>query len=157
MSYECDSIIEFKKYAFGKTITPKWMYVSVSPDWAQSIISIFAPYNKGEETQEFVLISSDEMLIISLRDALRMNKKVSPQPKKTVVIKVEDNSVHIGNNNNLTNNVIGSKNNIEMEQKNTISEAREESWISKLFWNVPVPIIVGIIIAAICLALGLTQ
>lgn len=155
MSYECDSIDEFKKYAFGKTITPKRMMVYVSKDWVGSLIDVFASYKKDAEMQEFVLTSKDELLIINLREALRTNKKGDPQIKETVVMKIEDNSVHIGSNNRISNSVIGSKNDIENEQETVPSESKDEKWYSKSFWQVVIPLTVTIIGAAICAWLGL--
>lgn len=75
MSYECKSIDEFKKYAFGKTIRVKYMNVYVSENWVQAIISIYVSHSSKSEQQEFILSSENEMLVISLRDALLAKKK----------------------------------------------------------------------------------
>lgn len=155
MSYDCNSIDEFKKYAFGKTIVPKRMLLYVSEDWGSSLIDVFASYQKDAEMQKFVLTSKDELLIINLRDALRTNKKCEAKIKETVVMKVEDNSVHIGSNNRISSSVIGSKNVIENEQKTVPLESKKEKWYSKSFWQVFIPLVVTIIGAAVCAWLGL--
>lgn len=53
MSYECKSIDEFKKYAFGKTIRVKYMNVYVSENWVQAIISIYVSHSSKSEQQEW--------------------------------------------------------------------------------------------------------
>ena len=76
MSYECKSIDEFKKYAFGKTIRVKTMTAFVSKNWIQTLVSIYANRSSGSEQQKFILSSEDEMLVISLRDALLAKKRL---------------------------------------------------------------------------------
>lgn len=76
-------------------------------------------------------------------------------PKEITAMKVENNSVHIGSNNQITNSVIGSKNTAEIEQETAVPESKEESIASKSFWQILVPIIVGVIVVAICVAIGL--
>lgn len=154
MSYDCDSIEEFKKYAFGKAIIPSRMLVYVSKDWVGSLMDVFAAYHKEADGQEFVLTAKDEMRVINLRDALRASKKPEPR-KENVTVKIEDNSVHIGSNNQISNSVIGSKNTTEIEQETVIPENKEESLASKSFWQIIVPIVVGVIVVAICVAIGL--
>ena len=110
MSYECNSIEEFKKYAFGKSIEVNRLLVYVSENWVGSLVDVFATHHKDEAFQEFVLSSKDEILIINLKEALLSNKKVEPQQtKETVIMKIEDNSIHIGDNNHISNSVVGSK------------------------------------------------
>lgn len=75
MSYECKSIDEFKKYAFGKAIRVKYMNVYASKNWIQTLISIYVNHSSKSEQQEFILSSENEMLVISLRDALLAKKK----------------------------------------------------------------------------------
>lgn len=76
-------------------------------------------------------------------------------PKEITAMKIENNSVHIGSNNQITNSVIGSKNTTEIEQETVVPESKEESIASKSFWQILVPIIVGVIVATICVAIGL--
>lgn len=154
MSYDCDSIEEFKKYAFGKTITPSRMLVYVSKDWLGSLMDVFASYHKDVDGQEFVLTAKDEMRVINLRHALQTSRKPEPR-KENVIVKIEDNSVHIGNNNQISNSVIGSKNTAEIEQETVVPEHKEESFASKSFWEIIIPIIVGVVVVAICVAIGL--
>ena len=144
MSYECKSIDEFKKYAFGKTIRVKYMNVYVSENWAQAIISIYVS-----------LSSENEMLVISLRDALLAKKKGNPRLQPPTIIQYEDNSIHIGDGNKISNSTIASKNTIETKCKTSNHASQEGSLASKGFWEIFVPIIVIIAGAAICAWLGL--
>jgi len=154
MSYDCDSIEEFKKYAFGKAIIPSWMLVYASKDRVGSLMDVFAAYHREANGQEFVLTAKDEMRVINLRDALRTCKK--PEPKsESVTVKIEDSSVYIGNNNQIFNSVIGSKNTAEIEQEIAVSEGNKESLFLKIKWKIVVPIVVGVIIAAITSYLGI--
>lgn len=155
MSYDCNSIEEFKQYAFGKAIVPNRMMVYVTKDWAGSLIDVFAAYHKDTNLQEFVLTSKDEMRIINLRDALRTSKKAELPKKETIIMKIEDNSVHIGNNTQIANSVIGSKNAVEIQQETVDITSPKESVASKSFWQFFVPIVTGIIVVAICAVLGL--
>lgn len=69
-------------------------------------------------------------------------------PKEITSMKIEDNSVNIGNGNNLKNNSFHSKN-------KTINNGSNETEVSKILWRIIVPIVVGVIVAAICVWLGL--
>lgn len=155
MSYECDSIDEFKKYAFGKNIEINRLLVYAAQGWTGSLVDVFATYHKDDDSQEFVLSSKDEMAIIDLREALLCNKKAESQPKETVIMQIEDNSVHIGDNNHITNSVVGSKNSTSIEQKEDSSKSKKETFLSKTFWQIFVPIAVGVIVVAIAVWLGL--
>lgn len=155
MSYECKSIDEFKKYAFGKTIRVKTMTASVSKNWIQTLVSIYANRSSGSEEQEFILSSKDEMLVISLRDALLAKKKASPRPQPPTVIQYEDNSVHIGNGNKISNSTIGSKNAIVAECEISNPAPEKEKLASKLFWQILIPVAVVVIGALVCIWLGI--
>ena len=155
MSYECKSIDEFKKYAFGKTIRVKTMTASVSKNWIQTLVSIYANRSSGSEEQEFILSSKDEMLVISLRDALLAKKKASPRPQPPAVIQYEDNSVHIGNGNKISNSTIGSKNAIVAECEISNPAPEKEKLASKLFWQILIPVAVVVIGALVCIWLGI--
>ena len=155
MSYECKSIDEFKKYAFGKTIRVKYMNVYVSENWVQAIISIYVSHSSKSEQQEFILSSENEMLVISLRDALLAKKKGNPRLQPPTIIQYEDNSIHIGDGNKISNSTIASKNTIETKCKTSNHSSQEGSLASKGFWEIFVPIIVIIAGAAICAWLGL--
>lgn len=154
MSYECKSIDEFKKYAFGKTIRVKNMTVYVSKNWIQTLVSIYVNRSSELEPQEFILSSEDEMLVISLRDALHTNKKPERR-KENVTVSIEDNSVRIGNNNQISNSIIGSTKTAEIGQETVVPEHKEESLASKSFWKIFVPILVIVVGAAICVWLKL--
>ena len=155
MSYECKSIDEFKKYAFGKTIRVKTMTASVSKNWIQTLVSIYASRSSGSEEQEFILSSEDEMLVISLRDALLAKKKTAPHPQPPAVIQYEDNSVHIGNGNKISNSTIGSKNAIVAECEISNPAPEKEKLASKLFWQILIPVAVVVIGALVCIWLGI--
>lgn len=155
MSYECKSIDEFKKYAFGKTIRVKTMTAFVSKNWIQTLVSIYANRSSGSEQQEFILSSEDEMLVISLRDALLAKKKASPRASPPTVIQYEDNSVHIGDGNKISNSAIGSKNTIETECEISNPAPEKEKVVSKLFWQILVPIAVVVIGALVCIWFGI--
>ena len=155
MSYECKSIDEFKKYAFGKTIRVKTMTAFVSKNWIQTLVSIYANRSSGSEQQKFILSSEDEMLVISLRDALLAKKKASPRASPPTVIQYEDNSVHIGDGNKISNSAIGSKNTIETECEISNPAPEKEKVVSKLFWKILVPIAVVVIGALVCIWFGI--
>lgn len=65
-------------------------------------------------------------------------------------INKKDNSIHIGDKNNIKNSVIGNDNFLGVDSAN-----KKEPWYSKLFWKFFIPIAVIIIAAAICLWLEL--
>lgn len=158
LSYDCKSIDEFKQYAFGKEINVKTMSIGVSKNWYPSLISVYAHKQGVIMEQEYVLSSTDEKLLVDLRDALHTKKKGLPMNSVQTIInceKHEDNSVHIGNNNQITNSVIGSKNTAEIEQEIAAPESNKESLASKIKWQIVVPIVVGLIIAAIAFYLGI--
>ena len=158
LSYDCKSIDEFKQYAFGKEINVKTMSIGVSKNWCSSLISVYAHKQGVIMEQEYVLSSTDEKLLVDLRGALHTKKKGLPMNSVQTIInceKHEDNSVHIGNNNQITNSVIGSKNTAEIEQEIAVPEGNKESLASKIKWQILVPIGVGLIIAAIAFYLGI--
>ena len=158
LSYDCKSIDEFKQYAFGKEINIKTMSIGVSKNWSPSLISVYAHKQGVIMEQEYVLSSTDEKLLVDLRYALHTKKKGLPMNSVQTIInceKHEDNSVHIGNNNQITKSVIGSKNTAEIEQELAVPEGDKESLASKIKWQIVVPIVVGLIIAAIAFYLGI--
>ena len=154
MSYECNSIDEFKRYALGKNIEVKHMLVYVSENWMESLVNISAVYHNGD-MQEFLLSAKDEMIIINVRDALRTNRKPTEKSHEPIVMKIEDNSVHIGDNNHISNSIVGSKNKTESEQKPDDPERKKDTFWSKTFWQFIVPVAVGVIVIAIAVWLGL--
>lgn len=158
LSYDCKSVDEFKQYAFGKEINLKTLSVGVSENWIISLITVRAHKQGVVTEQEYVLSSADEKLLVDLRGALNTKKKGIPlNPDHTIINceKHEDSSVHIGNNNQIFNSVIGSKNTAEIEQETIAPENKEESIASKSFWQFFVPILVVVVGAVICAWLGL--
>lgn len=69
-------------------------------------------------------------------------------------IKVEDDSVKIGDNNVVESSIFSAKNSGEIEQKISNTEPKDK-WYSKITWNIIVPIIVGVVVVAICVWLGI--
>ena len=157
LSYDCTSVDEFKQYAFGKEINVKTLSVGVSENWILNLIAVHAHKQDIVTEQEYVLSSTDEKLLVDLRDALKTKKGIPLHSVHTVINceKHEDNSVHIGNNNQISNSIIGSKNTAEIEQETVVPESKEESVVSKSFWQIFVPIFVIVVGAAICVWLGL--
>lgn len=68
------------------------------------------------------------MLVISLRDALLAKKKASPRPQPPAVIQYEDNSVHIGNGNKISNSTIGQKTLLWLSAKYPIPHLKKKNW-----------------------------
>ncbi len=66
--------------------------------------------------------------------------------KEVTNVKYEDNSIHIGDNNKITNSNFGSR---------VKGVKEEEKLSSKVTWHIIVPIIVTVVAAVICLWLGL--
>ena len=158
LSYDCKSVAEFKQYAFGKEINVNTLSVGVCENWIMSLITVRAHKQGMVSEQEYILSSTDEKLLVDLRDALQTKKKGMPLNSVHTIInceKHEDNSVHIGNNNQISNSVIGTNNTAEIEQETVVPEHTEESVASKSFWQIFVPILVIVVGAAICVWLGL--
>lgn len=158
LSYDCKSIDEFKQYAFGKEINVDTLSIGVSENWIISLITVRAVKRGIVTEQEYTISSTDEKLLVDLRDALKVNKKGLPLAAPPIVInceKHEDNSVHIGDGNKISNSTIGSKNVAEIEQEIAVPECNKESLVSKIKWQIIVPIAVGLIIAAIAFYLGI--
>lgn len=72
-------------------------------------------------------------------------------PKEVATVKFEDNSVHIGNSNQISNSVIGSKNMTKVKQ-----ETKKEPFLPKYFWEIFVAILATVVGTAICVWLGLS-
>ena len=56
MSYECSSIDEFRKYAFGKVIDIKRILVYVTKDWVGSLVDVYTTNIKSTEEQEYHIL-----------------------------------------------------------------------------------------------------
>ena len=158
LSYDCTSIDEFKQYAFGKEINVKTLSVGVSKNWITTLLTVRAHKQDIVAEQEYILSSTDEKLLVDIRNALQTKKKGIPLHSIHTIInceKHEDNSVHIGNNNQISNSVIGGNNKAEIKQETVVPEHKEESIASKSFWQIIVPILVIVVGAAICVWWGL--
>lgn len=150
ISYKCCSIEEFKKHAFGKNITSKYMWLSIRDKEENPLIFIHATNFKDCSTQEFSITSEDEMLLIKFKETLDIGKISTSMQKDAVILKYEDNSIRIGNDNQISNASISSKNTFAGKQIISKAESNKETVFSKFFWNVIVAIAVGVIIAIIC-------
>lgn len=151
--YECKSINEFKRYAFGKDIVVESLFISASDssNLFTSLAYIYTGYSKGEKEQNFSIVSNDELVIANIKDALDVEKK--QHSEQTTINKYEDKSVHIGDNAVIFNSDVVSNNkvsNVEENNKPTV-----ESWYEKIAWNIIIPIIVGLIASIISVWLGL--
>lgn len=158
LSYDCKSIDEFKQYAFGKAINVDTLSIGVSENWSTSLISVYAVKRGFVTEQEYILSSTDEKLLVDLREALKENKKEAPSVSSPIVInceKHEDNSVHIGDGNKISNSTIGSKNTIETECEISNPAPEKEKLVSKLFWQILIPVAVVVIGALVCIWFGI--
>lgn len=71
-------------------------------------------------------------------------------PEEITTMKYENNSINIGNNNKIK------KSNFHSQNKEVNSQTTTNERISsKVFWNIFIPIAVGVIVVAICVWLGL--
>lgn len=159
LSYDCKSVDEFKQYAFGKEINVKTLSIGVSENWIITLITVLADKQGVETEQEYVLSSTDEKLLVDLRDALNAKKKGTPLNSIQTIInceKHEDNSVHIGDGNKISNSTIGSKNTVEIEQETVAPEKDTKNWFSQHLREIIVAVISGLILAVICAHLGLS-
>lgn len=158
LSYDCKSIDEFKQYAFGKEINVKTMSIGVSKNWIASLITVHAVKHGVVTEQEYTLSSTKEKLLVDLRDALQAKKKGLPLVSTPIVInceKHEDNSVHIGDGNKISNSTIGSKNTIETECEVSNPAPEKEKLVSKVFWQILIPVAVVVIGALVCIWIGI--
>lgn len=71
-------------------------------------------------------------------------------PEEITTMKYENNSINIGSNNKIKKNNFHSKNK-EINSQTTNNERKS----SKVFWQILIPIAVGVIVVAICVLLGL--
>lgn len=82
---------------------------------------------------------------VRLKDYVNVNKAVNS-------VKIEDNSIHIGDGNTITGSSIGKNNEV-----NNVERDKKERLSTKIIWQVIVPIIVGVAIVAICVWLGIQK
>lgn len=152
-SYDCDSLEDFKRYAFGKKISLKNIRISVSKKelLAPNLLTIsyyrFSFSEKG--FFEYNIIANNDLLIANIVDTIKKANNNVDHEIKTYV----DNSVHIGDGNNIIGSAIGQNNSVA----NDIKRGKKESLFSKISWGIIAPIIVIVVGAAICVWLGLKQ
>lgn len=150
-SYDCDSLEDFKRYAFGKTISLKNFRISVSKKeiFAPNLLTIsyYGSSFSKKEFFEYSIIANDDLLIANIVDTI---KKIS----SPVIQKTEthiDNSVYIGNGNNIIGSAIGQNNSVT----NDAEKSKKENLLSKISWQIVVPIAVIVLGALICAWFGL--
>ena len=154
--YECKSIDEFKRYAFGKEITVDNMFVSASDSskLLSSLAYIYAGYSQDKKGQSLLVSSNDELVIANIKEALDGEKR-KQNSEYITINKYEKNCVNIGDNTIIQNSNINSENIIEVNGISKKDDLSRQKWYEDITWNIVVPIIVGIIIAAICTWLGM--
>jgi len=150
MSYECKNLDEFKKYAFGKEIDLRDFCIFTRDESLWGSINVYAKYRNTEE-QIYTISSYSEVLITDMVTALRTEAKPSEPHMIPVNVKIEDKSVHIGDGNTINQSIIG-QNKTDSEK---VGDQNKEKVGSKIFWNIIIPIIVGIVVIAIAVWLGL--
>ncbi len=157
LSYSCCSISEFKRYAFGKKIQIRQIHFLVYEGCHDVTLGLHASYSpvyakllKEEDWQRYTISSNDEILISRLKEALQNRSEIAVVSIEPRVIKYEDNSVYIGDNNTISQSAIGRKNNVSVIENHTL---RKEPWYLNLFWQ----IVVGVVVAIICALIGLRQ
>jgi len=150
-SYDCDSLEDFKRYAFGKTISLKNIWISVSKKeiLAPNLLSIsyYRSTFPKKDFFEYNIVANDDLLIANIVDTMK-------KANNTVVHKAEihiDNSVNIGDGNNIIGSTIGQNNSVT----NDAEKSKKENLLSKISWKIVVPIIVIVVGAAICTWFGL--
>lgn len=72
-------------------------------------------------------------------------------PKEVSTMKYENNSINIGNGNEIVDSTIGFDNKVEAQNK----KESQEKLPTKILWNIFVPIIVGVIVVALCVWMGI--
>ena len=152
MSYSCKNIDEFKKYAFGKTFKLRDICVFAMSESTRSILSIFTRYTTSEE-QIYTIVSEDEKLIADMVAALANESKPQENNPTSITVNFEDNSVHVGDGNTISNSVFGQNNSILGNDKHP----KKKNSFLKIFWDILIPIIVGIVVTAICVWLGIQK
>lgn len=154
--YECKSIDEFKRYAFGKEVIVESLFISASD--ASTILSslayVYAGCSDDKKGQSFSITSNDELVIANIKEALDREKR-KQHSEHITINKYENNCVNIGDNTVIQNSNINNENNIEVNGASKKNELSGQKWYEKITWDIVVPIIVGIIIVAICTWLGL--
>lgn len=147
MLYECKSIEEFKKYAFGKEIKLRDACIWVKDKTVWGAVSVYF----SSRNPEFKISSSKESIISDTVFALKNELTPQGKQKEHIVVKHEDKSIHIGDGNAIVGSVIGQDNNVISKNQ----DVKKEKWYSKVAWNFIVPIIVGLVIIIISAWLGL--
>ena len=148
VSYRCDSLDEFKKYAFGKTFEFESLYISVSEVYRTKTVSVFARL-ETDKPQRFSIKADDEVSISNVVAALKSGAPMSYEEK--ITIQYEDKSIHIGDGNTITGSIVGQNNTVEN------NSAPKESLFSKAFWNIAIPIACGVLVTALCLWFDLSK
>ncbi len=157
LSYDCHSIDEFKKYAFGKEIKVGHITIWASESLNGILISVYSSNRVKMGQQEFILTSENEQWLVDLRDALQNRHKLYAAHPAATVVKYEDNSIHIGDGNSITGSSIGAYDTVEIENKTGSAKKEKGTLLSKVFWQFIIPIAAAVMAVAICIWLGLSK
>lgn len=147
MLYECNSIEEFKRYAFGKEIKLRDVCIWVKDKTVWNAVSVYLNRNSSN----YKIVSSRESLISDTVFALKNELTPQENQKEHIVVKHEDKSIHIGDGNTIVGSVIGQENKVVTENKDT----KKDKWYSKITWKIIVPILVSLATMIIAAWLGL--
>ncbi len=149
IDYECSSIEEFKENAFGLAIKPETLFVLAkdSKAFLSDTLAHFWTRRNPEDKKVNIVLSSDEKkYLISLKDALTMEQSIlfaSIDKKAKPALKIESSIGTV-----VAHSSAVSKPKLQKEHK--------ETWYSKLFWKIIIPIAVTVIAAVIIWRLGLS-
>lgn len=147
MLYECKSLEEFKKYAFGKEIRLRDACIWVKDKTVWGAVNVYF----SSKNPEFKIASSKESLISDTVFALKNELTPQEKQKEHIIVKHEDKSIHIGDGNTIVGSVIGQDNKVVTENK----DAKKDKWYSKITWKIIVPILVSLATMIIAAWLGL--
>lgn len=144
--YVCDSLDDFKKHAFGKKITLTEITIRISNKefFLPAILTIsydrFLSRKNG--VFEYQIRSKDNVLIANIVGLLKKETDQTVYKTETHI----DNSVHIGNGNQIVGSAIGQNNSVTTETP----KSKKESLLSKISWEIVVPLVLAILGAVIC-------
>ncbi|MDD2190437.1 MAG: hypothetical protein PHV71_08165 [Eubacteriales bacterium] len=147
IDYECSSIEEFKENAFGLNIKPETLFVCAKDAkayFSDTLAHFWTRRNPEEKKVNIVLSSDEKKYLISLKDALTMDQSILIKSIDKKAKPVPENESSIG-----TAVIHSSAISNPKPQKE-----HKETWYSKLFWQIVIPIAVTVIAAIIVWRLG---
>jgi len=169
IEFNCSSLNELKENAFGHEIQPLTLVVHAMNGY-EYLGGFFTRRNPEQDFQEISLTSENKSNFISIQESLKFDEGTIAQKfsaKKTeqsvTITNCNINSdlqivnqAHVSNANvNQANGSNANVNQASNNQTNTITTFGEKTtkvhWYSKLFWQILIPIGVGVAIIAISL------